>query len=120
VTIGDGIQLLGNGWLRNVKQHEGLYIANPPYSLGFDFVKAMLEAAEGVAPVASLMRLSWLEGARKKQPERLAMLRTTKPWVGILSRRPSFMSGPTDASPYAWLVWNVPDMAGQYEILECP
>lgn len=119
VTVGDGLSLMADGWLRNAGHH-GMFIANPPYSRGYEFVTAMLNAAGTFVPVASLMRLSWIEGARKKQPERLAMLRETKPWVGVLSRRPSFMAGPTDASPYAWIVWNVPDLSGGYEILECP
>lgn len=74
-------------------------IMNPPYSQAMDFVQAAIE----VAPfVAALLRLNWLASA-----ERCDFLRATCPDVYVIPNRPSFTAdGGSDASEYAWLVWD--------------
>jgi SAM-dependent methyltransferase len=81
---------------------------NPPFSHAYEFIA---HARELAACVVALVRCGWLEGAKSKQPERLALLKQHPPDVYFLTSRPSF--GPnaagkkgTDASAYVWLVWD--------------
>lgn len=90
-------------------------LANPPYSLAFDFWKwavHTVEACDGQA--AFFLRLNFLASE-----ERRAFFDLAPPSVGVASRRPSFVKfrrhmkdGTTrvtgsDATEYAWIVHRV-------------
>jgi hypothetical protein len=73
-------------------------ITNPPYCLAREFISASLEYAHSA--VAMLLRLNFLGSSSK----RLHLFRRM-PDVYVLSKRPSFTGGGTDACEYAWFVW---------------
>lgn len=88
---------------------------NPPYGkdLALAFVQKALTLAE--RRVVALLRLNWLSSKKRK-----AFHRAHPAWVGVLERRPSFVeSGATDATEYAWFVWDKTGElpGGQWEIL---
>lgn len=75
-----------------------IIITNPPYSLALDFAMA----ATSMAPqVALLLRLNWLATAFRND-----WLRSNTPSIYVLPNRPSFCDGRTDATEYAWMVWD--------------
>jgi hypothetical protein len=78
-------------------RHYDVAITNPPYKLAREVITKMrLEADFAVALVrlnflGSLKRSHWFAG--------------DEPDVYVLSQRPSFTEGGTDATEYAWMVW---------------
>ncbi len=77
-----------------------LVLTNPPFGLAMEFVqRAIHECAVGT--VAMLLRLPWL-ASQKRAP----WLRANTPSVYVLPRRPSFTGKGTDATDYAWMVWD--------------
>lgn len=76
-----------------------LVIGNPPYADAADHVRAALR----VAPrVAFLLRLNLLESVRRVKFWQETPLAS----VHVLSKRPSFTGGGTDATAYAFFVWD--------------
>lgn len=75
-----------------------LCIMNPPYSLAEEFIR---KARECSREVAALLRLGFLAGQKRN-----SWLRSDPPNVYVLSRRPSFTGRGTDATDYAWFVWD--------------
>lgn len=73
-------------------------ITNPPYSFAQEFIGACLPLAPWVI---MLLRVNYLASAG-----RAAWLREHTPDVYVLANRPSFVSGRTDATEYAWVVWH--------------
>ncbi len=74
-------------------------ITNPPYSLAEQYLQRCL----AVAPIVCfLLRLGFLASAG-----RCKMHRKFPPDIYVLSRRPSFRNGRTDATDYAWFVWDI-------------
>jgi len=81
-------------------------VGNPPYRLAADFARASLGCVRPGGKVALLLRLNFLGSSRK----RLDLVGTGSALVHVvvLSRRPSFTGdGKTDATDYAWFVWEV-------------
>ena len=77
-------------------------ISNPPYSIALDIIKKCFEIASGDTEIIMLLRLAFLESKRRHQF-----------WQGhpvnelhALSERPSFTGKGTDATAYAFFVWN--------------
>lgn len=76
-----------------------LVIGNPPYA----DAAAHVEAALRVAPrVAFLLRLNLLESVRRAQ----FWQETPIASIHVLCKRPSFTGGGTDATGYAFFVWD--------------
>jgi hypothetical protein len=73
-------------------------VTNPPYSLAFEFCRHAVEHSEHTF---LLLRLNFLASAKRKawfcQHEPAALF--------VLSKRPSFVDGKTDATDYAWFYW---------------
>lgn len=88
----------------------GAVIMNPPYSWAEEFVRRCLE----ITPrVAALLRLNFLGGKSRRD-----WLSETRPSVYVLPNRPSFrVDGRTDATEYAWFVWDDRTVGGQWEVL---
>jgi hypothetical protein len=83
-------------------------ITNPPFRIAEDFVTHAL--ALGASHVAMLLRLAWLEGA-KRRDRVFAPHPPARVWV--MSKRPTLWNG-SDPNPrttggamaYAWFVWD--------------
>lgn len=92
----------------------GLVIGNPPFSLAQEFVEHALEVVAPGGTVAMLLRLAFLESAK-----RLDLHRSKPADLYVLPSRPSFTSnGKTDSAAYAWFVWG-PGRGGHWQILDC-
>jgi hypothetical protein len=91
--IGDFFAWLGAGW----RSCPHVIITNPPYRQAERFVEACLPSG---AWVVMLMRLNWLASGRRQK-----LLSEHCPHVYVLPDRPSFTGRGTDATDYAWLVW---------------
>lgn len=76
-----------------------LILTNPPFSLAQEFIEHSLSIAD---TVIMLLRINFL-GSQK----RLDFWRKYPPTaLHILSKRPSFTGKGTDATDYAWFVWD--------------
>ena len=76
-----------------------LVITNPPYRQALEFVeRALVEIGAGT--VVMLLRLNWLGSQARAD-----FHRQHPSDVCVLSKRPSFAHGRTDATEYAWLLW---------------
>jgi hypothetical protein len=84
--------------------HPKTIITNPPYSIAEDFIKKCKEQFPN-SEVIMLLRLAFLE--RKKRYEFWQQHPVSK--LYILSQRPSFTGKGTDATAYAWFVWDGTD-----------
>lgn len=74
-------------------------ITNPPYSLAQEFVEKSLKIAD---EVIMLLRLAFLESKKRYE----FWQQNPVNYLYILSQRPSFTGKGTDATAYAWFVWN--------------
>jgi hypothetical protein len=83
-------------------------VTNPPYSLGFRFAQ---HAVAHAAHVFLLLRLNFL-ASRKR---RCWFLLHEPTALFVLSARPSFINGRTDATDYGWLVW-APTLKGIFHL----
>jgi len=79
-------------------------VMNPPYKLAAEFVRAALQRSEPRAKVCALLRLGFLGSSRKRID--LVGPGSCLKSVYVLAKRPSFTGDSrTDASSYAWFVW---------------
>lgn len=79
-----------------------LIITNPPFSLAQEFIDHSIENAN---TVIMLLRINYL-GSIKRYP----WWNKNKPTsIYVLSKRPSFTGSGTDATDYAWFVWDKTD-----------
>ena len=91
-----------NDFLQTTKVKDyATIITNPPYSLAQEFVEHSFNLYPN-ADVIMLLRLAFLESKKRydfwqKHPVNE---------LYILSQRPSFTGKGTDATAYAWFVWN--------------
>ena len=92
VTRGD---FLGPGWRR---ARYDVVASNPPFGLAYEFLRAGLAIAPNVV---MLVRLNWLGSDIRSRFFRLHPPRR----VLVLTPRPSFVKGKTDACEYAWIYW---------------
>ena len=77
-----------------------LIITNPPYSLAEEFVRKALAEVSQYSTIVMLLRLNWLASLRR------AAFHCKHPAdIYVLSKRPSFTGGRTDACEYAWFCW---------------
>ena len=78
-----------------------LIIGNPPYCDAEAHVRNALEVVALGGLVGMLLRLAFLEGQGRRSFWHLGQLRS----VHVLSERPSFTGGGTDACAYGWFCW---------------
>lgn len=98
VTIGSYLELGGMG-------KYDLIITNPPYSIAEEYVHKALGQLESYGQLVLLLRLGFLESiGRWERLWAIAGMRPTS--VYVLCRRPSFTGQGTDATAYAWFVWD--------------
>lgn len=79
-------------------------IGNPPYRLAFDFVRKLVDE-RWASSVCMLLRMGFLESSARWE-----WLRERAPDCYVLTSRPSFTGGATDATMYAWMVWRPFDL----------
>lgn len=74
-------------------------VTNPPFGIADEIVRA----CAGAGRAAILLRLNWLAGSKRAR-----WLRGREPdAVFVLPERPSFTGdGKTDATDYAWFIWD--------------
>jgi len=76
-----------------------LILTNPPYSLALEFIEHALPRAD---TIIMLLRINYLGSIKRhnfwKQNEPDALY--------VMSKRPSFTGKGTDATDYAWFVWD--------------
>jgi hypothetical protein len=97
-----------NNFLKGIEGIDGLkvstIITNPPFTYAKEFIEAC-KINYPNAEVIMLLRLALLES--KKRHEFWQQYPVNK--LYILSQRPSFTGKGTDATAYAWFVWNNDD-----------
>ena len=82
-----------------------LIITNPPYSMAEEYVHKSLQHLESYGQLVLLLRLGFLESqGRWQRLWNIVGNRPTK--IFVLSKRPSFTGNGTDATAYAWFVWD--------------
>ena len=76
-----------------------LIVTNPPFSIALEFLQKSLRESK---TVVYLLRLNFLGSQKRKQ------FWTDNPptHTFVLSKRPSFTGKGTDATEYAWFVWD--------------
>ena len=77
-------------------------ISNPPYSVAQEIIERCFKIANEDTEIIMLLRLAFLESKKRynfwqKHPVN---------GLYVLSQRPSFTGKGTDATAYAWFVWN--------------
>ena len=95
VVIDDFLQ-----WKTN--KNFDLIIGNPPFSLAREFIEKCFEISNEKAKIVMLLRTSFLESKSRFdfwQKHPLSGLY-------VLSKRPSFTGKGTDATSYAWFIWD--------------
>lgn len=86
-------------------------VMNPPYSFAQQFVEHALRLVRRGGTVAALLRSNWLASKCRRE-----FHRKHPADVYILTKRPSFTGGGTDATDYAWFVWG-PERGHRWELL---
>lgn len=76
-----------------------LIITNPPFSIALDFLEKSLKEAK---TVVYLLRLNFLGSQKRKE----FWQKNPPTHLFTLSKRPSFTGKGTDATEYAWFVWD--------------
>ena len=79
-----------------------IVIMNPPFSRALEFVQRGLHVVKRGGIVCALLRLSFLASKSRRE-----FLKKHRPDVYVLTKRPSFTGGGTDATDYAWFQWHV-------------
>lgn len=74
-------------------------LTNPPFSLAQEFIERSLEIANCVI---MLLRINFLASSRRKE----FWKRNPPTAIHVLTKRPSFTGNGTDATDYAWFVWD--------------
>ena len=86
---------------------EGDIIANPPYSVGLQFVERALESVRPGGKVAMFLKVQFLEGKRrgeffKKSPPRSVYISRSRL---ACYKNGDLTTNPESAIAYAWYVW---------------
>lgn len=77
-----------------------LVIMNPPFAFAREFVERALAIVKRGGTVCALLRLGFLASESRRE-----FNRRHPADVFVLTRRPSFTGGGSDATDYAWFVW---------------
>lgn len=84
-----------------------LIVTNPPFSLTCEFLEKSFSELDSKGCICYLQRLNFLGSQKRKEwwnkigtPNKLL----------VLSKRPKFVNGATDATEYAWFCWDNNDI----------
>ncbi|BET21223.1 hypothetical protein [Solobacterium moorei] len=92
---------------KNMRGNTGDIITNPPYKLALEFTQHALEIVEEGNKVAMFLKLTFLEGQKRKQ----FFLKYPPKRIYVFSKRITcamngeFENYPSSAIAYAWFVW---------------
>jgi hypothetical protein len=85
-----------------VDNNYDIIFGNPPYSLAEEFIRKGISELEQGGYLIFLLRLAFLESAKRH----FGLFTEFPPKeVSVLSRRPSFYGGKTNATAYALFIW---------------
>ena len=73
-------------------------LGNPPFSLALEVIQHALTMANAVC---MLLRINFLASQKRAD-----WMRKNTPSIYVLPKRPSFANGKTDATEYAWFLWD--------------
>ena len=73
-------------------------LGNPPFNLALEVIQHAMTMS---SIVCMLLRINFLASQK-----RAAWMRENTPSIYVLPRRPSFTGGKTDATEYAWFLWD--------------
>lgn len=76
-------------------------VTNPPYSIAIEIIKHALDIIENNGYVVMLLRINFLESKTRKQ----FFIDNPLHSILILSKRPCFINNRSDATGYAWFIW---------------
>lgn len=93
------VSLRGDDFLSLALRRYDLVIGNPPFSDAQAHVEHALEVGH---TVAFLLRLAFLEGAKRREFWQAHPAAR----IGVLTSRPSFTGGGTDSAAYGFFVWH--------------
>lgn len=93
--MGNGVDFLKN----DDSERYDFIITNPPFSLAQEFVEKSLTLANCVI---MLLRLNFLASKSRKE----FWEKHPPTAIHVLTKRPSFTGSGTDATDYAWFVWD--------------
>jgi len=82
--------------------HTDLILSNPPFQLAKEFIVHSINHAN---TVIMLLRLNYLGSISRHEWWKL----NSPTALYVLSKRPSFTGGGSDATEYAWFVWDATD-----------
>lgn len=103
--LNEGVDYLSNNSLPSTD----LLVTNPPYTYAQEFIDKSFTHTCGV--IAYLLRLNFL-GSQKRH---IWWQRRLPTHLYVLSDRPSFKTnGGTDATEYAWFVWDLKNSSYAY------
>lgn len=77
-------------------------ISNPPYSIAQEIIEKCFEIADEDTEIIMLLRTAFLESKKRYNFWQKHPLNG----LYVLSQRPSFTGKGTDATSYAWFIWN--------------
>jgi hypothetical protein len=102
-----------------------IIVMNPPYGGSANLAQRFVEHAfEWCGPdgvVVALLRMNWIADGGRRHGRHALMRRIGTPDVYVLTKRPSFTgNGKTDASTYAWFVWDACERneVGKFTLLD--
>lgn len=96
--IAEGADLAGGYDFLNDPFSYPCIVTNPPYSLAYEFTRRAVAHSE---ETFLLLRLNFLASKKRKD----WFQRNEPSALFVLSVRPSFVYGRTDATDYAWFYW---------------
>ncbi|WP_025069212.1 hypothetical protein [Bacteroides gallinarum] len=96
-------------FLKAVENHYGDIITNPPYKIALEFIKKALEISEEGTRIAMFLKLTFLEGKRRKpffqsNPPRRIHVFSSRAVVAKGGDFTTFQAK-ENAIAYAWFVW---------------
>lgn len=98
----------------NIGTSFDLIITNPPYSIAQAIIDRAFNIAQPDTVIAMLLRINFL--ASQNRREWWESPRRAPSRLGILTKRPSFTGGKTDATEYAWYIWDKNGLPGMTKI----
>lgn len=84
------------------KKQYSTIISNPPHSLAQEIIEKCFEIADENTEIIMLLRTAFLESKKRYDFWQKHSLNG----LYVLSQRPSFTGKGTDATSYAWFIWN--------------
>lgn len=89
----------------NTDKKFDVIIGNPPFTYAKEFIEKSLELLNDKGKLIFLLRTSFLESRTRYE----FWQKNPPGSLYVLSKRPSFINGKTDACSYSWFIWDKSD-----------